>query len=177
MSAAVRRHDWFSSKLSGGAFSRQSGSRQSGRNTNHRSARLAGTTGHSVEIWSVNKQGRWRSITPAALPCPDIKIGFRHPVRPSWPVQARRDVIHFTIGQKSSSRGRRAAADPLSFWFNAPGLCGSRSMEFGAAGRGRRARRLRRLSARERLPQAVDGARQTPHLIRQPFVVVLLRRR
>jgi hypothetical protein len=67
---------------------------------------MTGRTGHGVEIRSVNKQGRWRSITPAALPCPDIKIGFRHPVRPSWPVQARGNVIHFTIGQKSSSRAK-----------------------------------------------------------------------
>jgi hypothetical protein len=36
------------------------------------------------------------------LPCPDIKIGLRHPVDALSPSAARACVIHFTIGLKKS---------------------------------------------------------------------------
>jgi hypothetical protein len=34
----------------------------------------------------------------AALPCPDIEIGSRHPVATSSPESPPRSVIHFTFG-------------------------------------------------------------------------------
>jgi hypothetical protein len=46
------------------------------------------------------KQGRRRSITPTALPAPDIEIGFRPPVSTSCPGYLRSPVIYFTIGEK-----------------------------------------------------------------------------
>jgi hypothetical protein len=49
------------------------------------------------------------------LPCPDIEIGLRHPVRHHCPGPARRNVIYFTIGAKSLRRaswGRAAWLDP-----------------------------------------------------------------
>jgi hypothetical protein len=47
----------------------------------------------------------------AALPCPDIKIGSRHPVPISWRVPARPCVIHFTMDQKNRQALKTACLD------------------------------------------------------------------
>src|ERR1700722_650727 len=51
----------------------------------------------------------------AALPCPDIEIGLRHPVPASLPDPAWSNVIYFTFGAKSLRRvswGRAPCLDP-----------------------------------------------------------------
>src|SRR6185437_6465425 len=45
----------------------------------------------------------------ATLPCPDIEIGSRHPVKAVWPRFRPANVIHFTTGSVNCSCGWPAA--------------------------------------------------------------------
>jgi hypothetical protein len=66
---------------------------------NHQPANLGLGFGTGLRALG-KKQGRRRSITPTALPAPDIEIGFRPPVNVSCPGYLRPPVIYFTIGEK-----------------------------------------------------------------------------
>ena len=64
----------------------------------------------SIPSRSRKEQGRRRSITPTALPAPDIEIGLRRPVSTACPGMSRANGMQITLAAKKPGAQKVAAS-------------------------------------------------------------------